>query len=214
MHFFKGATALRQEKQRGRTQKGTKRHTFRSLQTGSNTRNARIFKRCAPMYATRNAATELLRNLSANSLRVFSCAGKIKISIGAAPQSAISILSVTQKSLVNLYAFRFRNNSIAARIRYCRSIFAVAFIEPIDPPAGIDHFLFARKKRMAFRANFDFDRIALFGTARRKGFPASASDRYVVIIRMNIVFHVFFTVLFALISKATCILNYFPAFVK
>jgi hypothetical protein len=66
----------------------------------------------------------------------------------------------------------------------------VAFIEAIDAPRSIDQFLFARKERMTVRADFDM-KIAFARRPRLKTDATCASDRYLMIIRMNALLHYF-----------------------
>ncbi len=63
----------------------------------------------------------------------------------------------------------------------------VFFAEFLYTPGCINQFLFTRKKRMAFRTNFNFqiahNRMCL------KCVPASTSDRSHFILRVNTFFH-------------------------
>ena len=68
---------------------------------------------------------------------------------------------------------------------------AVSFLEFIDTSAGINQFLLARKERVATAANIHFQNVSLFGGTRFKGGTAGADNRYFVIFRVYIGFHVF-----------------------
>ena len=94
-------------------------------------------------------------------------------------------------------------------------MFAISLIKSVDPAAGIDHLLLAREKGMAFIADFDLDRIAFFGAAGRKGFPARAGDADVMIIGMDIVFHFFLSVShYFIIFYPLCQIKKAPPFIN
>jgi hypothetical protein len=65
--------------------------------------------------------------------------------------------------------------------------FFVFFPKPFDPAGGIDQLLFACKKRMTFRANFNAD--VLLGRADLDHIAAGAFDGRIVVFRVDIVFH-------------------------
>jgi hypothetical protein len=66
---------------------------------------------------------------------------------------------------------------------------AVTFVEPVDATIGGGEFLFSRKERMTIGAgiNADFFRRGACDECVSAG---TASHRYLIILRMNAVFHV------------------------
>ena len=68
------------------------------------------------------------------------------------------------------------------------SLFAVAFIKPINPASCVDKLLLASEKRMARRADFNV-KVAFSGGAGLERFAAGASDGDLVIRWMNFWLH-------------------------
>jgi hypothetical protein len=68
------------------------------------------------------------------------------------------------------------------------ALFAVSFHKLIDPACGIDEFLLASKKGMAFGTNLYPD-VRLSGTSMNS-FSAGANDYAIFVIGMNLVFHI------------------------
>jgi hypothetical protein len=63
----------------------------------------------------------------------------------------------------------------------------VLFPEPLDPPCGIDEFLFSRKERMACRTYFYMGYIDC--GPRFNFFSTRACDDHRFVIWMNVLFH-------------------------
>ena len=71
----------------------------------------------------------------------------------------------------------------------CRPL--VFLLEALHAACRINQLLLAGEERVAVRANFHANQIAAESRAGLKGVPARAVHRHIVIIGMNIVFHVF-----------------------
>lgn len=67
---------------------------------------------------------------------------------------------------------------------------AVTLLELIYSTAGIHEFLLARVVRMTLATNFDFDSVSLFGRTAYETCAASANNRNVMIIRLDILVHI------------------------
>src|SRR5579864_3399497 len=61
--------------------------------------------------------------------------------------------------------------------------------EPLDAPGRIQQLLLAREERMAIRADFDAQELALDRRARWERVPAGAMHRYRMVVRMNVRLH-------------------------
>jgi hypothetical protein len=86
------------------------------------------------------------------------------------------------------------NDEIASPTLFARGRWgrlAIATIESIDAPSGINQLLLAGEKRMASGTNF-YVQIALFGRTRLKIFATGTSNGDLVIFRMNSRFHFFY----------------------
>jgi len=70
------------------------------------------------------------------------------------------------------------------RSRLCLSLFSVTFIESVNATRRVYQLLFAGKKRMAGGTDFNVQ-VSLAGGASLKTLAASASDRNLVILRVN-----------------------------
>ena len=97
------------------------------------------------------------------------------------------------------------NDEIASPTLFARGRWgrlAIAPIESIDAPRGINQLLLAGEKWMASRTNF-YVQIALFGRTRLKRFAARACHGDFSIFRMNSRFHFAITLLltFPLLSQ-------------
>lgn len=69
------------------------------------------------------------------------------------------------------------------------SLDTVFFLELVNAAAGIDKLLLACKERVARGANLNTE--VILNGARLEAVPARASNRYLVILRMNSFFHNF-----------------------
>lgn len=83
---------------------------------------------------------------------------------------------------------------------------AVTLLELIDSAAGIYELLLAGVVRMTLAANFDFDRISLFGRTAYETCAASANNRNIMVIRLDILVHIITSPGNSLLNDYTCIL--------
>ena len=83
---------------------------------------------------------------------------------------------------------------------------AVTLLELIDSAAGIYELLLAGVVRMTLATNFDFDRISLFGRTAYETCAASANNRNVMVIRLDILVHIITSPGNSLLNDYTCIL--------
>jgi hypothetical protein len=65
----------------------------------------------------------------------------------------------------------------------------VFLLEALDTAGGVDEFLLAGEERMAARADFDAQHLALHSRASLEGVAAGAMHRYGMIVRVNTGFH-------------------------
>ena len=72
----------------------------------------------------------------------------------------------------------------------------VTLLKPIHTSAGINEFLSAREIGVALIANINLHRIALLGRTGFERCAASAGYRNLVVIGMDIIFHIYTSVLF------------------
>ena len=68
-------------------------------------------------------------------------------------------------------------------------LLGVLALEALDAAGGIHQFLLAGEKRMAVRADFDADELALEGGTRLEGVAAGAMHGDFVVVGMNARFH-------------------------
>ena len=71
-----------------------------------------------------------------------------------------------------------------------RAAASVTFVKAINTTGGVNQFLLAGKKRVAFRADFDVQ-IVFHRRSCLKIIAARAVDGYIGVIRVNFRFHLF-----------------------
>jgi hypothetical protein len=92
------------------------------------------------------------------------------------------------RCLVNICGAKQKGSRSCLSLCDSPELHAVLLAEFFDAAGGVNDLLLAGVKRMAQRADFDIQRLAVGGTGL-EGVPAAAGDRDFVVIGMDIGFH-------------------------
>ncbi len=121
-------------------------------------------------------------------VRVGSVASVVELSLALAKASRAVSATIPRAPLLSR-----RGGGFGCRrwFRRCRRacFLGVTLVEAINAPGGIYQFLFARKKRVARRADFHLQ-IGLARRARRECFAAGTLHVNVLVLWMDFLFHV------------------------